>query len=192
MNTRGSRISALPSSSSGSGSCRSMTRMRFATPTWIAASPIPGASYIVSNMSAISVLSSASNFSTGLEMTRSRGSGVSMMGRMAMACRYELECPTSTHRPPRPQRLRQRPLVEIIQLAAHGQTMRELRQPYRITLEPLGEIMCGRLPLQRRVHREHDLVDPAGGDARDQGIDAEVLRANAFQRREPADRQRVV
>src|SRR3546814_18231632 len=71
-----------------------------------------------------------------------------------MACRYELECPTSTHRPPRPQRLRQRPLVEIIQLAAHGQTMRELRQPYRITLEPLGEIMCGRLPLQRRVHRE--------------------------------------
>src|SRR3546814_10584796 len=74
-------------------------------------------------------------------MTRSRGSGVSMMGRMAMACRYELECPTSTHRPPRPQRLRQRPLVEIIQLAAHGQTMRELRQPYRITLEPLGEIM---------------------------------------------------
>src|SRR3546814_14835066 len=103
-------------------------------------------------MSAISVLSSASNFSTGLEMTRSRGSGVSMMGRMAMACRYELECPTSTHRPPRPQRLRQRPLVEIIQLAAHGQTMRELRQPYRIDRKSVvwGKCVAVRLELGGR------------------------------------------
>src|SRR3546814_3144902 len=51
--------------------------------------------------------------------------------------------------------------------------MRELRQPHRIALEPLGEIMRGRLPLQCRVHREHDLVDPARGGARDQRIDAE-------------------
>ena len=35
------------------GSCRSMTSTRLGTPTWIAARPMPGASYIVSNMSAI-------------------------------------------------------------------------------------------------------------------------------------------
>src|SRR3546814_57555 len=87
--------------------------------------PDAGASYIVSNMSATSCFSSASNVSTGLEMTRSRGSGVSMMGSRAMGARYELERPPSTHRSPRPERLRQRPLIEIIEFAAHRQTMPE-------------------------------------------------------------------
>src|SRR3546814_2435204 len=112
---------------------------------------MPCASYIVSNMSATSVFSSASNVSTGLEMTRSRGSGVSMMGSRAMACRYELAGPPSTHRPSRPERLRQRPFVEIVELPPHRQAVRELGQPHRIAFEPLGEIMRGRLPLQRRV-----------------------------------------
>src|SRR3546814_3878411 len=98
---------------------------------------MPCASYIVSNMSATSVFSSASNVSTGLEMTRSRGSGVSMMGSRAMACRYELAGPPSTHRPSRPERLRQRPFVEIVELPPHRQAVRELGQPHRIAFEPL-------------------------------------------------------
>src|SRR3546814_10725584 len=48
------------------------------------------------------------------------------------------------HRPPRPERLRQRPLIQIIELTSHRQAMRQLRQPHRITLEPLGKIMRGR------------------------------------------------
>src|SRR3546814_6480681 len=75
------------------------------------------------------VFSSASNVSTGLEMTRSRGSGVSMMGSRAMACRDELSGPPSTHRPSRPERLRQRPFVEIVELPPHRQAVRELGQP---------------------------------------------------------------
>src|SRR4051794_24700051 len=55
------------------------------TPTWTAARPIPGAAYIVSNMSATSVFSSWSNVSTGLEICRRTGSGVSKIGRMDMA-----------------------------------------------------------------------------------------------------------
>src|SRR3546814_2104441 len=89
------------------------------------------------------VFSSASNVSTGLEMTRSRGSGVSMMGSRAMACRYELAGPPSTHRPSRPERLRQRPFVEIVELPPHRQAVRELGQPHRIAFAPLGELMRG-------------------------------------------------
>src|SRR3546814_16966916 len=107
---------------------------------------MPGASYIVSNMSATSVFSSASNVSTGLEMTRSRGSGVSMMGSRAMGARYELERPPSTHRSPRPERLRQRPLIEILEFAAHRQTIRELGPPHRLALQPFPHIIRRRLP----------------------------------------------
>ena len=57
---------------------------RFGTPTWIAARPMPGAAYIVSNMSSISVCRPASIASTGVDTVRSRGSGVSMIGRMAI------------------------------------------------------------------------------------------------------------
>ena len=81
MNTRGSLTGSPPSSS---GSPRSITSTRLGTPTWIAARPMPGASYIVSNMSAISARSSSSTFSTGEEILRRRGSGTSMIGNMAM------------------------------------------------------------------------------------------------------------
>src|SRR5437762_2598778 len=46
---------------------------------------MPGAWYMVSNMSAIRVFNWSSNFATGLEICRRTGSGVSKMGRMAMA-----------------------------------------------------------------------------------------------------------
>ena len=59
--------------------------MRLGTPTWMAARPMPGAAYIVSNMSSISVWSSGVIASTGEEICRSNGSGASMIGRMAMA-----------------------------------------------------------------------------------------------------------
>ena len=58
--------------------------MRLGTPTWIAASPMPGASYMVSNMSATSFFISASIFLTGSETSRSRLSGRMRMSRSAM------------------------------------------------------------------------------------------------------------
>ena len=52
--------------------------------TWIAASPMPGASYMVSNMSSASLRISAVTFSTGLETSRNCLSGRMMMSRRAM------------------------------------------------------------------------------------------------------------
>src|SRR3546814_18401753 len=54
-----------------------------------------------------------------------------------------------------------------------------LRQPHRMALEPLGQIMGGGLSFQGRVHRQHDLVDPARGDASDKG---EIGRASCRER----------
>ena len=46
--------------------------------------------------------------------------------------------------------------------------------------------MGGGLALQRRVHRQHDLVDPAGGHAADQLVDGEILGPHAFERGQAA------
>ena len=61
-----------------------MVTTRTGTPTWIAASPMPGASYMVSNMSATSVRMSSSILPTGFETLRNRLSGRMMMSRSAM------------------------------------------------------------------------------------------------------------
>ena len=61
-----------------------MVTTRLATPTWTAASPMPGASYMVSNMSSTSLRIPASIFFTGSETFRSRLSGRMRMGRSAM------------------------------------------------------------------------------------------------------------
>ena len=58
--------------------------MRLGTPTWMAASPMPGASYMVSNMSSTSFLISASIFLTGSETSRSRLSGMMRISRSAI------------------------------------------------------------------------------------------------------------
>jgi hypothetical protein len=70
----------------GSSGWRSITSTRLGTPTWIAARPMPGASYIVSNMSATSWRRSSPNSrgSTGVEMVFSRGSGTSRISRIGM------------------------------------------------------------------------------------------------------------
>ena len=64
---------------------KSMVTTRFATPIWIAASPMPGASYMVSNISSTSLRMPASIFFTGSDTCRSRLSGILMISRIAMA-----------------------------------------------------------------------------------------------------------
>ena len=130
---------------------------------------MPGAAYIVSNMSATSARISSSTASTGVEICRRRGSGnfddrkqwpwrefsrfTARRGVQAIGRRAR-------------KRLGQRAFVEIVELAADRQAVGELGEADREMLEPLGEVMGGGLALERRVHRQHDLVDPAGGDAR--------------------------
>ncbi len=62
-----------------------MVTTRCATPTWIAARPMPGAAYMVSNMSATSARRALSCAVTGSDLSRSRLSGRMMISRTAMA-----------------------------------------------------------------------------------------------------------
>ena len=64
-----------------------MATTRFGTPTWIAARPTPGASYMVSSMSSASVRISSVIAATGSDTRRRRGIGQDDEGRMAMARR---------------------------------------------------------------------------------------------------------
>src|SRR5438270_925640 len=72
-----------------------MTIRRWCTSTWVAASPIPGAPYMVSNISSISVPRAASKRVTGCARVRSRGSGYSRMVLRAMgrACNMGAAAP---------------------------------------------------------------------------------------------------
>ncbi len=58
---------------------------RLGTPIWMAASPMPGASYMVSNMSSISACTGLSTAFTGSDFSRSRVSGMMRISRFAMA-----------------------------------------------------------------------------------------------------------
>ena len=71
-------------------SSRSMssTTTRFSTPTCGAASPMPGASYIVSSMSSMSWRTPASTVSTGRDFFFRRGSGAVRMGSRAIGPKY--------------------------------------------------------------------------------------------------------
>ena len=62
----------------------SMTMTRREMPICGAASPMPGASYMVASMSSISLRSSSSTRSTGLACLRKIESGMVRMRRMAM------------------------------------------------------------------------------------------------------------
>ncbi len=63
---------------------RSMTTMRFGTPICTAASPMPGASYMVSSMSSMILRTASVTSVTGGETCRNIGSGSLMISRMAM------------------------------------------------------------------------------------------------------------
>src|SRR5215831_12303025 len=61
-----------------------MVTTRCGTPIWIAAKPMPGAAYMVSNMSATRRRISSSTSWTGLETSRRVGSGSLRISRKAM------------------------------------------------------------------------------------------------------------
>ena len=62
-----------------------MVTTRCGTPIWMAASPMPGAAYMVSNMSSTSARNGLSIAFTGSDFSRSRLSGMMRMSRTAMA-----------------------------------------------------------------------------------------------------------
>jgi hypothetical protein len=62
----------------------SRVTMRRGSPSWMAANPMPGASYIASNISSISLRTGASTRVTGSDTRRRRLSGRMMMGRRAI------------------------------------------------------------------------------------------------------------
>ena len=148
-----------------------------------------GASYIVSNMSATSARTSSSTVSTGLRDRRAgRGSGTSRMGRTAMARelgkRAELRQATG---PPRAQRLGQRAFVEIVELAADRQAVRELGDADREALDPLGDDNArwsGPRAWRSSPARPRRSRRPRPGAT--SWSMREILGPHAFERRQPA------
>ncbi len=62
--------------------------------------------------------------------------------------------------------------------------MRQLRQPHRIGLEPVGNVMRGSLSLERRIHRKHHFIDTTRRDTRDKAVDGQILGPHAIERRQ--------
>lgn|GEM_PF-5168800 len=60
--------------------------------------------------------------------------------------------------------------------------MRKLRDAHWITLQPLSDVMRCRLPLQRGVHGQHNLVNPAHSDPFYELADGEVFGTDTVQR----------
>lgn len=101
-----------------------------------------------------------------------------------MTFRYEARPVASSHGSPRAQRLRQRAVVEIIELTADRKPVRELRQAHRIGFEPVGDVMRRRLPLKRGIHGEHHFIHPAFGYAGNQTVDCQILRTHPVECRQ--------
>src|SRR5690606_23262325 len=76
---------------------------------------------------------------------------------------------------PRPERGGKRAFVEIVELAADRHAM---RQPRHLDVEPgelVGDVVRGGLALDGGVDGEDHLRHAAGGDARDQRADVQVV-----------------
>ena len=63
--------------------------------------------------------------------------------------------------------------------------MCKLGYPDGVRFEAFDKVMRGRLAIERGIHREDDLIDIATGDSRYKRVDAQILRTNAIERREP-------
>ena len=75
-------------------------------------------------------------------------------------------------RPPLAQRLRQRPAVDVLELAADRHAAREAAHLEAAGGQQLADVMRGRLALVGEVGREHDLLHHAVGRALDAGAPA--------------------
>src|SRR5262249_28599174 len=84
------------------------------------------------------------------------------------------------------QRCSERALVEIVELAAHRDAMGEPRDLDVEGCERVGDVMRGGLAIDRGVQGEHHLPGAAFGHAPHELLDAELLRADAVERRERA------
>ncbi len=83
-------------------------------------------------------------------------------------------------------RRRKRAFVEIIEFAADWNAVGQARHLQVESGEPVHDVMRGGLALDGGVDRQNDFAHAACGDAGDQLIDAEIVRADAIERRQRA------
>jgi hypothetical protein len=76
--------------------------------------------------------------------------------------------------------------VQVVEFAANGKSVGQLAQANRKSFQSFGKVMGGCLTLERRIHGENDFVYAGTCDAPDELVDAEILRSNALESREPA------
>ena len=82
------------------------------------------------------------------------------------------------------ERAAERHLVGVLEVAADGQPARDSRHEHAERLQQTREIHRGRFAFDVGIGREDDLVDTVLLDTREQLLDAQLLGADAFDRRD--------
>src|SRR5215470_8652294 len=90
-----------------------------------------------------------------------------------------------------PQRLRQRPAVHVLELAAYRHAAGEPRHFEAARAEHLADVMRGRLPFIGEIRSQDDLADLPIECALEQAVEPDLLRPDAVERREPPHEDKV-
>src|SRR6266567_2117276 len=80
------------------------------------------------------------------------------------------------------ERLAERHLVRVLEIAAHRKSARDARDPHAERLEKLGQVDGRRLALDARIGRENDFLDPGSVEPRQKLAHPQILGADAVER----------
>src|SRR5262245_40273692 len=89
------------------------------------------------------------------------------------------------------ERVRERAAVHVLELAAHRDAVRDARRADAAPRDQLADVVRGGIAFDGRVGREDHLLDLALFEQRLEAVEAELLRANAVERREVAHQHEV-
>ena len=93
---------------------------------------------------------------------------------------------SASHFLPVLERARQRHVIGVLEVAAHGQAARQARDADAQRRQQAADVHRRRLALEVRVRRHDHFRDRAVAQAREQLVDLEILRADAVHRRDHA------
>lgn len=95
------------------------------------------------------------------------------------------------HLPSGSQRLRDRDPVGVFEVAAHGQSPGDSRDPYGTRRQLTLHVQGRSLSLERRIGGQNDLAHPLRLDPCQQRADRQIVRSHAIERREPSTQHMV-
>src|SRR5688572_25616392 len=87
--------------------------------------------------------------------------------------------------------MRQGRAVDELELAAERYAVREPRRAHAGLARELRDVLRSRLPFNRRIRRDDQLAHLAFGEPRREDVEAELLRPEPVERREPAQQHEI-